>query len=34
MAVKETKEVTIFDAIPIKERQEAVQNLIKGRTPQ
>ena len=33
MTVKADKEVTIFDAIPIKERQEAIQNLIKGRTP-
>lgn len=27
------KEVTIFDAIPLKERQEAINNLIKGKTP-
>jgi len=30
---KESKEITIFDAIPVKERQEALKALISGKTP-
>ncbi len=32
--IKEDKSLTIFEAIPLKERQEALNSLITGRTPQ